>query len=74
MANEINGTLIERCANFNIFQAEYNGYPIVYRVWKNRKVEFKVTEDLVNAGLAIVVEPGVLESNKEYWIDPTRRG
>jgi hypothetical protein len=73
MAIEINGTLTDRCANFNIFQAEYNGSPVVYRVWKNGKVEFKVTEDLVNSGLA-KVESRVLQSDKEYWIDLTKRG
>jgi hypothetical protein len=73
MAIEIKGILMESCANFNIFQAEYNGFPIVYRVWKNGKVEFKVTEDLVNSGLA-KVESRVLQSDKEYWIDLTKRG
>lgn len=73
MAIEINGTLIDSCANFNIFQAEYNGFPVVYRVWKNGKVEFKVTADLVNSGLA-KVESRVLQSDKEYWIDLTKRG
>lgn len=73
MAIEINGTLIDSCANFNIFQAEYNGFPIVYRAWKNGKIEFKVTEDLVNSGLA-KVESRVLQSDKEYWIDLTKRG
>lgn len=69
----LNGTLVEECANFNIFQAECNGFPIVYRVWKNGKVEFKVTEDLVNSGLA-KVESRVLQIDKEYWIDLTKRG
>ncbi len=73
MAIEINGALIDSCANFNIFQAEYNGFPVVYRVWKNGKVEFKVTADLVNSGLA-KVESRVLQSDKEYWIDLTKRG
>lgn len=73
MAIEINGTLIDSCANFNIFQAEYNGFPVVYRVWKNGKVEFKVTADLVNSGLA-KIESRVLQSDREYWIDLTRRG
>lgn len=73
MNTKLKGELIEQCANFNIFQTEYNGCPIIYRVWKNGKTEFKITQDLINSGLA-TVSSGILKADKEYWIDPYKRG
>ena len=73
MNKNLNGELIEQCANFNIFQTEHNGYTIIYRVWKNGKTEFKITAYLINSGLA-TVSSGILKADKEYWIDPYKRG
>ncbi|SBW03841.1 hypothetical protein KL86DYS2_12507 [uncultured Dysgonomonas sp.] len=73
MAIEIKGTIIDQCAHFNIFQAEHNGFSIIYRVWRNGKVEFKVTANLISSGIA-KVESGILQDGKEYWIDVTKRG
>lgn len=69
---EIKGTLIEECAHFNIFEAEYNSSKIIYRVWRNGKVEFKITEELINSGLCQV--PNSFSLVGECWIDPYKRG
>ena len=47
----LNGTLVEKCANFNIYQDNYKGFPITYRVWKDGTIQFKITEGLINSGL-----------------------
>lgn len=73
MKTEINGTIIDVCANFTIFQAEHNGYPIIYRTWKNGKIEFKATQDLINSGIAKMPD-GFELPKKECWIDLNKRG
>jgi hypothetical protein len=50
----LNGNLVEECANCKIYQDNYKGFPIIYRVWKDGTIQFKITEDLINSGLVKV--------------------